>query len=407
MPETSLLDMIAFFVLWLGHACTLLFLLNMAYSRPWDKEFRKFFRMCIGLCIFLLPPAYYLWRGFSFTLVGENIGVTFIDTILWFYIPVCFVSAGVILPAVTYHRLTRKPPLCVRAETTETFDLQAEAGTPLVGHGKLRALTKLPGNGVFKADFTTLELGFDDLPAAWDGTTILHLSDLHFIGTPDRPYFEQMMKHCLAWGTPDLVMLTGDIVDTPKHHRWIIPILGQLRWQTAAYAILGNHDWWQDHERVRRRLRKIGMHVLGNTWAQTTHRGLPLVVIGNECPWFTPEADLRDCPPEGFRMCLSHTPDHINWAIANNIRLMLSGHNHGGQIRLPVFGSLFVPSWYSRRYDMGTFEKAGTVMHVNRGAASKEPLRINCNAQVTWIVLRKGRRQDGSGSPFDSSARKS
>jgi predicted MPP superfamily phosphohydrolase len=67
---------------------------------------------------------------------------------------------------------------------------------------------------------------------------------------------------------------------------------------------------------------------------------------------------------------------------------MLSGHNHGGQIRLPIFGSLFVPSRYSRRYDMGTFHEPPTVLHVNRGLSGKEAIRFRCRPQVSRIQLR-------------------
>ena len=68
---------------------------------------------------------------------------------------------------------------------------------------------------------------------------------------------------------------------------------------------------------------------------------------------------------------------------------MLSGHNHGGQVRVPLFGSIFVPSRYGRRYDMGTFFEAPTLLHVNRGLSGKEALRIRCNPQVTRIILRR------------------
>ena len=69
---------------------------------------------------------------------------------------------------------------------------------------------------------------------------------------------------------------------------------------------------------------------------------------------------------------------------------MLSGHNHGGQIRLPLLGSIFVPSRYGRRFDAGTFEEPPTVLHVSRGLAGQHPLRINCRPEVTRLVLRAG-----------------
>jgi predicted MPP superfamily phosphohydrolase len=195
------------------------------------------------------------------------------------------------------------------------------------------------------------------------------------------------MDRCRDWD-PDLVALTGDIVDSDDHYRWIVPLLGRLHWREGAYAVLGNHDSYRDPAIVRRRLRKIGMHVLGNSWEQTTLRGQPLVVIGNEAPWFRPEPQLANCPTGIFRLCLSHTPDQIGWAKKNKIDLMLAGHVHGGQIRFPVIGSVFVPSLYSRKYDCGSFHEPPTVMHVSRGLAGQHPMRFNCRPEVTKIVLR-------------------
>jgi predicted MPP superfamily phosphohydrolase len=67
---------------------------------------------------------------------------------------------------------------------------------------------------------------------------------------------------------------------------------------------------------------------------------------------------------------------------------MLAGHVHGGQVRVPVFGSLLVPSVYGRRYDCGTFEEGPTLLHVGRGISGEHPLRVACLPQVTRLVLR-------------------
>ena len=183
--------------------------------------------------------------------------------------------------------------------------------------------------------------------------------------------------------------ITGDIVDSDDHHRWIVPVLGRLRWRVAAFGILGNHDARRDPVLVRRRMRRVGIRVLGNSWEQLEVRGEPLVVIGHEGPWFGPEPDLTGCPQSAFRLCLSHTPDNIHWARRNDINLMLVGHNHGGQIRFPIIGSVIVPSRYGRRYDCGTFHEPPTLLHVSRGLAGKEPVRYNCRPEVAKLVLRR------------------
>ncbi|HWY85255.1 MAG TPA: metallophosphoesterase, partial [Gemmataceae bacterium] len=91
-----------------------------------------------------------------------------------------------------------------------------------------------------------------------------------------------------------------------------------------------------------------------------------------------------------FRLLISHTPDNIRWARRHHVDLMLAGHVHGGQIRLPLIGSLFVPSRYSRKFDCGTFFSDPTVMYVSRGLAGQHPLRFNCRPEVTRIILRRG-----------------
>ena len=107
------------------------------------------------------------------------------------------------------------------------------------------------------------------------------------------------------------------------------------------------------------------------------------------------QPDLNDCPNGIFRLYLSHTPDNIGWARKHRIDLVLAGHVHGGQIRLPVLGSVFVPSRHSRKYDCGTFYEPPTVMHVGRGLAGQHPLRFFCKPEVTRIILRSSRVLEG------------
>jgi len=311
---------------------------------------------------------------------------------VWAYLIVCWIAALVVLPLQTIRRLRRRTALLV-SNHTRTVDIAEILGYRPSGRGFYRHLTRLPGNDVFRVDFNEKRLRLPRLPAAWQGLTLLHLSDLHLNGTPDRKFFERVMDQCREWN-PDIVAVTGDIVDDEAHHRWVVPVLGRLTWRIAAFAILGNHDKWFDVSLIRRRVGRCGMQVLGNAWTQLEVRGERLVVIGHEGPWFGQAPDLRDCPVGPFRLCLSHTPDNIGWARLNGIDLMLSGHLHGGQVRLPLIGSLVVPSRYGRRYDCGTFNEPPTVLHVSRGLSGQEPLRINCRPEATKLVLeRAGERE--------------
>jgi len=232
------------------------------------------------------------------------------------------------------------------------------------------------------------------LPTEWDGLSILHLTDLHLCGTPDLVWFERVLERCRRQEV-DLVAVTGDLVDTVEHRRFLVPLLSELRGRVGSFAILGNHDQWHEPEKIRVELCRAGLTVLKNTWQILEVRGRPMVVIGHEGPWVKPAPDLTACPEDVFRLCLSHTPDNIRWARRHGIDLMLSGHVHGGQVRLPLLGSLLVPSRHGRRYDCGVFQEGPTVLHVCRGLSGQHPLRYNCRPEVARLVL----RPEGGATP--------
>ena len=371
-----------------GHTFFMVTGLNILYAWPLPHTVLRFTRKLDVLVILASPVLFCYAMGLD-NGQGVNWSSDGRGLLLTPYLVFCWILGFFAFPtAMVLYRLRRVPTALIDTQV-RMVDVAKELGYPPAGHSRQAFLTHLPGNQCFQVDFVQRTLLLPQLPAAWDGLTILHLSDLHFCGTPDRIFFHHVMDRCRDWGTPDLVAITGDIVDSEKHHRWIIPILGRLHWQVGAFAILGNHDSWRDPPVIRRRLRKLGMHVPGNSWEQIEVRGQPLVVIGNEYPWFNPEADLSGCPSGIFRLCLSHTPDRIAWCRQHQVDLMLVGHVHGGQIRLPVIGSVFVPSRYSRRYDCGVFFEDPTLMVVSRGLAGQHPLRFNCRPEVTWIVLKR------------------
>jgi len=372
-----------------GHTFFMVVGLNVLYAWPLPHSVLRYTRK-IDILVILAGPALFAYAMGLFDGQGVSWTAGQRGFLLTPYLVFCWILGIFFVPValVLYHLRPSPAPLVGRS--SEIVDVARELGYPPVGRGKQAPLTRLPYNQAFQVNFEQRTFRLPQLPPEWDGLTILHLSDLHFCGTPDRTFFRYVIDRCLDAGTPDLVAVTGDIVDTDKHHRWIVPLLGRLRWQVGGFAILGNHDSWRDPAVIRRRLRKIGFHVLGNTWEGIEVRGRPMIVAGNEFPWFGPEPDLTGCPPAVFRLCLSHTPDRIKWARRNRVDLMLAGHVHGGQIRLPLIGPLFVPSRYSRRYDGGTYFLPPTLMHVSRGLAGQHPLRFNCRPEVTRIVLVSG-----------------
>jgi predicted MPP superfamily phosphohydrolase len=371
-----------------GHVALIVCSHNWWYAAALSRKNNKIVRAI--LAVLMLGGLGLLMATLGSTSLPFSLDFSFADpgkALLSLYVALCWPIGLVWLPLNILKGYLRKVPTHVQSNHTESLDVAAKLGYRPIGTGKHRLIARLPRNEIFHIDFTERTLALPALPRAWDGLSILHLSDLHFCGTPDRGFYREAMDRCAAW-QPDLVAVTGDIVDTIRHYRWIVPFLGRLRWNITACAILGNHDYWYDPDLVRRRLRKLNMNVLGNSWMTLEVRGQPLVVIGHEGPWFRPAPDLGNCPAEGFRLCLSHTPDNIRWAQRHKIDLMLSGHNHGGQIRFPVIGSVFVPSRYGRRYDCGNFFEPPTYLHVTRGLAGQHPVRYNCRPEIVKLVLK-------------------
>lgn len=370
-----------------GNTAIMAFSLNWLYGHALPRPALKALRQLHGLAVLTFPVGLGWLCGLrpESLFVGPTPGVG--RALITGYVGVAWLVGLGIVPAVTALRLLRPRPSALAADKVWTVDIASELGYRPVGRGKYRQLARLPGNEVFQVGYAERTLCLPGLPAALDGLTVLHISDLHLSGTPDLPFFKVVMDHCRAWD-PDLIALTGDVVDSPRHHRWIVPVLGRLRCRVAAFAVLGNHDGWYDAGLVRRRLRRLGFRVMGNRWEMCDVRGESIMVVGHEGPWFGPEPDLSGAPTCPFRLCLSHTPDNMAWARAHRMDLVLAGHNHGGQIRFPVIGSVLIPSRYSRRYDCGTFEQPPTVLHVSRGLAGQHPLRYRCRPEVAKLTLR-------------------
>ena len=364
----QMIDILFAMAVWVGHACIWTATLNVLYSQALPKAFLKPWRLFTGAVIggFPLVQLFGPWP--------PNL-----------YFGVCCLVGLVVFPTITMLRYLRPRPNCLTTERTETLDLWATLGAGVRGNGKWSWLTRLPWNGVFKVDITELTLTLPRLPAKLDGLSILLLSDLHFHGTPSKLWFDAILDRLLQFPKPDIVVLAGDYVDSDEHHDWIGAVLGRLEWNEIGVAILGNHDAYHRPEQLRLTLKTLGYTVLGDRSHEVAVRGQRLVFTGHEGPWFPAPVTV---PEGGFRICVSHSPDSFRWATERGFDLVLCGHVHGGQIRLPLIGSIFVPSRYSRRYDMGVFEQNGTAMVVGRGLSGKEPLRFRCNPQVIRMTLR-------------------
>ncbi len=160
--------------------------------------------------------------------------------------------------------------------------------------------------------------------------------------------------------------------------------------------MLGNHDRNVNEARLKSALDDAGLVHIGGSCRQVNVRGLPIILAGNELPWYKPAPNLSACSAHDatglpMRILLAHSPDQFKWAQANDVDLILAGHLHGGQVRLPVLGAILAPSRSGVRYAAGVFTSGNTVMHVSRGTGSLTPFRYNCPPEIAVLKL-SGRR---------------
>ena len=304
----------------------------------------------------------------------------------WMAFGICSVATVIFWGSVIRRHLRRTPSQQLQMQVQQ-LDIAAELGTTPVGDGPYRWMTQLPGNEIFRLQVTEREVLIPRLPAAWDGLSILHFSDAHFIGTVGQAYFERVLEHAQGLSA-DLICFTGDLLDNMDLRSWLPETLGRLQAPLGCYYILGNHDWQLDMDAIREAVNQLGWHDVSLAAHQIERDGHVLYIAGSEFPWIDRQPTFDNVPNIALRILLSHTPDNMAQARRDRVDLMLSGHNHGGQIRLPVIGPVYSPSRFGCYYAEGLFYEAPTLLHVSRGLAGRHPLRYGCPPEITKLVLR-------------------
>lgn len=287
-----------------------------------------------------------------------------------------------------------RPPACQTANDSRNLDFRQTLGSSwrdsLVGPRPMRTIALLPANQQFTVEISTKHFSLPRLPENWDGISIVHLSDTHFRGAVTRTYFEMVCQKALEL-QPALFVFTGDLLDDISLIDWLPETFGQLKAQIGQYFILGNHDWYLDPPSIRAAFLRAGWTDATNQpiCLQSSKAGPPLIIAGDETPWMGDHPIFPTESTDGFRILLSHTPDNIEWARNHHVDLMLSGHTHGGQIRLPLIGPVYSPSRYGCRFASGVFWLDSTLLCVSRGLSGREPVRYFCPPELTKLVLHR------------------
>jgi predicted MPP superfamily phosphohydrolase len=234
------------------------------------------------------------------------------------------------------------------------------------------------------------ELGFADLPPAFDGFTILHLSDLHVEMCPEAM---ERAAALAASASYDIAVLTGDFrAATWGPYEPTLAGLARLRAHLTApvYGVLGNHD----SIRMVPGLEAMGIRMLLNE-SETLRRGDQAIhLAGIDDADFYGVDNIQkageEIPHGGFAVLLSHTPEVYRQAAHAGFHLMLSGHTHGGQICLPGGIPIILDARLPRRYGAGSWAHEGMAGYTSRGTGSSiVPARFNCPPEVTLHRLHR------------------
>jgi predicted MPP superfamily phosphohydrolase len=303
------------------------------------------------------------------------------------YVLLCLGTGLVGFPAATLVRAFRPMPDGVKGHVAE-LDLAVKEGRePFIGEGRHAWMIRLPGNESLRLRKFEWELVHPGLPASCDGLSLIQLTDFHFAPCYTRRYFDAIAEEAGSWDA-DLVLFTGDLVDHDAGLDWVASVLSRVQGRLGTFAILGNHDYAHRADQILQAIRDAGLTELEGGWTRVSTGGATIALGGTSYPW-GPRLDPTAMPKADFRILLSHSPDQIAWAARRGIDLMLSGHNHGGQIRFPLVGPIFMPSIYSRHYDRGFFRKGPTLLHVSQGIGGQHPLRYGgCVPEISRFVLR-------------------
>lgn len=311
-----------------------------------------------------------------------------VPVLLQIYMAFCLCVALVWAVSFIWRALTPLPPH-VLSMSVEKRDLGRELGGAARGAGPYQFMQHVPWNQYLHLEIVQLELSLDRLPAELDGLSIVQISDLHLIGTVELAYFERLFELAAAL-KGDLAVCTGDVIDNPALLDWLDSTFGRLQAPLGNYFVLGNHDSiWGRPAETRQRLKQHHWIDAAAGCITLSHRNAWIAIAGNERPWMGVAPDWQGAPAGAFRLLLSHTPDNISEARRDNVDLMLAGHTHGGQVRLPLIGPVYSPSRHGVKFASGTFWADPTLMHVSRGVAGRHPWRWNCLPELTRITLRR------------------
>lgn len=251
-------------------------------------------------------------------------------------------------------------------------------------------------------ELNTYMVGSKELPDAFNGYRIAHVSDLHNAELGDG---NEKLLAMLRAAEPDMIAITGDMIDSRNTDVEVALNFAEKAMQIApCYYVTGNHEARvSEYDELKAGLEACGVIVLENEREQIEMSGEFITILGVDDPSFNTDylfgdsasvvsSTLAEISTEDdvFTVLLSHRPELFDTYVACGMDLTLSGHAHGGQFRLPFVGGLVAPNQgFFPKYDSGIYTENGTNMIVSRGIGnSLLPFRFNNRPEVILIELR-------------------
>ena len=240
--------------------------------------------------------------------------------------------------------------------------------------------------------------------------SVLHVSDFHFRARDAAKL--RFVKH-LAEREVDIVAITGDLIDETDGIGLCVEAVAAFRPRLGMFAVLGGHDYYftrvrdiarqwllrvhERHERVDtaalvRGLEEAGARVVTNERVELDHEGMKVDVIGVDDPRHgRPDLDaaFAGARADALQLALVHEPSVVEELAERGPDVVLAGHTHGGQVRLPGIGALVTQAKLHRRHAAGVFRRGRTWFHLNHGIGTGRyvPFRIFCRPEATVIEI--------------------
>jgi uncharacterized protein len=230
-----------------------------------------------------------------------------------------------------------------------------------------------------------------NLPHSFHGFTIAHLTDLHLGLLVSADFLKKVVTKTNAL-RPDAIVCTGDYVharNTTVEIDQVWPILMQLQARHGVFSVLGNHDYSADKERSLYWLERSGQNLRHQ--CKAVDQGKERLVLGGAGDLWEDQLKIdtafADSDENDCRILLSHNPDSVDTPFNTPVALTMSGHTHGGQVRLPFYGPPLLPV-QNKRYSSGLIDTPKTKLFISRGIGwAIYPVRFNCYPEIAVFEL--------------------